>query len=95
MKTSLSDRVNWKEFFADSKAGDWFIADASRKASASASAKRYGIKLQCRKLAENKYACKINQAIDLRQSILATFASLPLNKLQAIYKAANQAKIIS
>jgi hypothetical protein len=46
-------------------------------------------------LAENKYACKVDHAIDLRQSILSTFASLSLHQLQAIYKAANQAKIIT
>jgi len=92
---SLSNRVNWKDFFSDLKTGDWFIADASTKASAASSAKKYGIKLKCRKLAENKYACKVDHAIDLRQSILSTFASLSLHQLQAIYKAANQAKIIT
>ena len=91
---SHSDRVNWREFFADSIIGDSFIADAQAKASAVASAKRYGIKLQCKKIENCRYLCKIVEAIDERQRILAEFASLPLQKLQAIYKAANQAKIL-
>lgn len=94
MKTSLSDRVNWKEFFADSVIGDSFIADAPAKASAMASAKRHGIKLRCRKTQDGRFICTIIEIVDERQKILSTFASLPLDKLKAIYKAANQAKII-
>ena len=94
MNTPHSDRVNWKEFFADSIVGDSFIADAPAKASAMASAKRYGIKLKTKKLDNCRYLCKIIDTIDERQKILSVFASLPLNKLQAIYNAANQAKIL-
>jgi hypothetical protein len=95
MNEAHSDRVNWKEFFADSIVGDSFIADAPAKASAVASAKRYGIKLRCRKRTQGNFLCQIVDAIDERQKILSTFASLPLHRLQAIYKAANQAKIIT
>ena len=91
---SHSDRVNWKEFFADSLLGDSFIADAPAKASAVASAKRHGIKLRCRKIPDGRFICKIVEIVDERQKILSTFASIPLNQLQAIYKAANQANIL-
>lgn len=94
MKSSHSDRIDWKGFFADSVIGDSFIADAPAKASAVASAKRYGVKLRCRKRAQGDFLCQIIDAIDERQKILSAFASLPLDKLKAIYKAANQAKII-
>lgn len=92
---SHSDRVNWKEFFADSIVGDSFIADAPAKASAMASAKRHGVKLRCRKRTQGDFLCRIIDTIDERQRILSAFASLPLDKLKAIYKAANQAKIIT
>jgi hypothetical protein len=94
MKASHSDRVDWKGFFTDSIIGDSFIADAPAKASAVASAKRYGVKLRCRKRTQGDFLCQIIDAIDERQRILSAFASLPLDKLKAIYKAANQAKII-
>jgi hypothetical protein len=94
MNEAHSDRVNWKEFFADSLLGDSFIADAPAKASAVASAKRHGIKLRCRKTSDGRFICKIIEIVDERQKILSTFASLPINQLQAIYKAANQAKIL-
>jgi hypothetical protein len=86
--------MNWRNFFADSVIGDSFIADAPAKASAVASAKRYGVKLRCRKRTQGDFLCQIIDAIDERQRILSAFASLPLDKLKAIYKAANQAKII-
>lgn len=94
MNEAHSDRVNWKEFFADSLLGDSFIADAPAKASAVASAKRHGIKLRCRKTSDGRFICKIIEIVDERQKILSTFASLPIHQLQAIYKAANQAKIL-
>lgn len=94
MNTPHSDRVNWKEFFADSLLGDSFIADAPAKASAVASAGRYGVKLKCRKMQDGRFLCQIIDAIDERQKILSVFASLPLDQLRAIHKAANQAKII-
>jgi len=94
MNEAHSDRVNWKDFFADSLLGDSFIADAPAKASAVASAKRHGIKLRCRKITDGRFICKIVEIVDERQKILSTFASLPLNQLQAIYKAANQANIL-
>jgi hypothetical protein len=90
-----SDRVNWKEFFADSIVGDSFIADALAKASAMASAKRYGIKLKTKKTDNCRYLCTIVDTLDERQQILSAFSSLPLDQLRAIYKAANQAKIIT
>jgi hypothetical protein len=93
--TAHSDRINWKEFFADSIAGDSFIADAPEKASAVASAKRYGIKLKTKKTDNCRYLCIIVDTLNERQRILSTFASLPLDQLRAIYKAANQAKIIT
>lgn len=92
--TAHSDRVNWKEFFADSIVGDSFIADAPAKASAMASAKRYGIKLKTKKLDNCRYLCTIVDTLDERQQILSAFSSLPLDQLRAIYKAANQAKLI-
>jgi hypothetical protein len=88
------DRVNWKEFFADSIVGDSFIADAPAKASAMASAKRYGIKLKTKKTDNCRYLCTIVDTLDERQQILSAFSSLPLDQLRAIYKAANQAKLI-
>lgn len=91
---SHSDRVNWRNFFADSLIGDSFIADTPTKGSAVASAKRYGIKLRCRKIEDGRFLCTIIEAIDERQKILSEFAALPVEKLKAIYKAANQAKII-
>lgn len=94
MNEAHSNRVNWRSFFSDSLIGDSFIADAPSKASAVSSAKRYGIKLQCRRMEDGRFLCKIIEAIDERQRILAEFASLPINKLKAIHKAANQAKII-
>ena len=94
MKACHSDRIDWKGFFADSIIGDSFIADAPAKASAVASAKRYGVKLRCRKRTQGDFLCQIIDAVDERQRILSAFASLPLDKLKAIYKAANQAKII-
>jgi hypothetical protein len=93
--TAHSDRVNWKEFFADSIVGDSFIADAPAKASAMASAKRYGIKLKTKKTDNCRYLCTIVDTLDQRQQILSAFSSLPLDQLRAIYKAANQAKIIT
>jgi hypothetical protein len=93
--TAYSDRVNWKEFFADSIVGDSFIADAPTKASAMASAKRYGIKLKTKKTDNCRYLCTIVDTLDERQQILSAFSSLPLDQLRAIYKAANQAKIIT
>jgi hypothetical protein len=92
---SHSDRANWKEFFADSIVGDSFITDAKTKASAMASAKRYGIKLKTKKTENCRYLCTIVDALDERQQILSAFSSLPLDQLRAIYKAANQAKIIT
>jgi hypothetical protein len=92
---SHSDRVNWKQFFADSIIGDSFIADAPAKASAVASAKRYGIKLKTKKTDNCRYLCTIVDTLDERQQILSAFSSLPLDQLRAIYKAANQAKIIT
>jgi hypothetical protein len=94
MSQAHSERVNWKGFFADSVVGDSFIADAGAKASAMASAKRYGIKLRCRKSEDGRFICKIIEAIDERQRMLSEFSSLPISKLQAIYKAANQAGLI-
>jgi hypothetical protein len=91
---SHSDRVDWRKFFADSLVGDSFIADKPARASAASSAKRHGVKLKCRKLHDGRYLCKIVEAIDERQRILAELALLPVDKLRAIYKAANQAKII-
>ncbi len=91
---SLSNRVNWKEFFSDSCIGDSFIADAPAKASAMASAKRYGIKLKTKKMENCRYFCTIIDTLDERQEILSAFSSLPLDQLRAIYKAANQAKIL-
>jgi len=73
---SHSDRVNWKDFFADSVIGDSFIADAPAKASAMASAKRYGIKLKTKKTENCRYLCTIVDTLDERQEILSTFASL-------------------
>ena len=92
---SHSNRANWRDYFADSVIGDSFIADAPAKASAMASAKRYGIKLRCRKLPDGRYICKITEAIDERQEILSAFALLKTDQLKAIFKAANQAKIIT
>ena len=92
--TAHSDRVNWKEFFSDSIVGDSFIADAPAKASAMASAKRYGIKLKTKKTDNCRYLCTIVDTLDERQQILSAFSSLPLDQLRAIYKAANQAKLI-
>lgn len=91
---SHSERVNWREFFADSLIGDSFIADAQAKASAVASAKRYGIKLRCRKNDDGKYICRIIEATSERQRILAGFAALPIENLKALYKAANQFGLI-
>lgn len=91
---SHSDRVNWKEFFSDSIVGDSFIADAPAKASAVASAKRYGIKLKTKKTDNCRYLCTIVDTLDERQQILSAFSSLPLDQLQAIYKAANQFGLI-
>jgi len=91
---SHSDRVNWKQFFADSIIGDSFIADAKTKASAMASAKRYGIKLKTKKTENCRYLCTIVDALDERQQILSAFSSLPVEQLRAIFLAANQAGII-
>lgn len=88
--TSRSDRNDWMEFFATFIVGESFTADARNKASAVASAKRHGVRLKARKLPDGKYICTILESDHGRHLIMEKLSALPINKLKAIYKAANQ-----